>query len=134
MDSMVSSTELMKQAEHWGFFSMPQLNQTGELNDAYWFKRRNVSSSRKVIASSVDAKYFPSTPQRVMVSTTRETSWRALRSRSPLSREPWKYLDATMLVAICDQPFGTSTAFCSKIFSPFSSVMRASRISHSTAS
>src|SRR3990172_1349368 len=85
MDSMVSSTELMKQAEHCGFFSMPQLN------DAYWFKSRNVSSSRKVIASSVEAKYFPSTPHRVMVSTTRETSWRALRSRSPSlegSREP----------------------------------------------
>src|SRR5215510_5786695 len=31
MDDIVSSTELMKQAEHWGFASMPQLNQTGEL-------------------------------------------------------------------------------------------------------
>src|SRR3972149_6612853 len=52
MDSMVSSTELMKQAEHCGFFSMPQLNQTGELKDAYWFRGRNVSSSRKGVASS----------------------------------------------------------------------------------
>src|SRR5512133_2944328 len=33
MDSMVSSTLLMKQAEHCGSASMPTLNQTGELND-----------------------------------------------------------------------------------------------------
>src|SRR5262245_3473172 len=32
MDDIVSSTELMKHAEHCGFASMPQLNQTGELN------------------------------------------------------------------------------------------------------
>jgi hypothetical protein len=31
----VSSTELMKQAEHWGRDSMPTLNQTGELNDIF---------------------------------------------------------------------------------------------------
>jgi len=30
---MVSSTELMKQAEHCGRASIPQLNQTGELKD-----------------------------------------------------------------------------------------------------
>src|SRR6187455_3498894 len=31
IDSIVSSTELMKQAEHCGWVSMPTLNQTGEL-------------------------------------------------------------------------------------------------------
>src|SRR5262245_24523471 len=31
MDPMVSSTALMKHAEHCGFTSTPQLNQTGEL-------------------------------------------------------------------------------------------------------
>src|SRR6266404_2627920 len=35
IESMVSSTELMKQAEHWGRDSMPTLNQTGELNDIF---------------------------------------------------------------------------------------------------
>ena len=34
IDSIVSSTELMKHAEHCGFASIPQLNHTGELNDA----------------------------------------------------------------------------------------------------
>src|SRR5689334_16431175 len=29
IDSIVSCTELMKQAEHWGAASKPQLNQTG---------------------------------------------------------------------------------------------------------
>src|SRR5512140_3376340 len=36
IDSSVSSTELMKQAEHCGCFSIPQLNQTGLLNAAFW--------------------------------------------------------------------------------------------------
>jgi hypothetical protein len=35
IEFIVSSTELMKQAEHWGFGSIPQLNHTGELNEAY---------------------------------------------------------------------------------------------------
>src|SRR4249919_1581452 len=34
IESMVSWTELMKQAEHCGRSSTPTLNQTGELNDA----------------------------------------------------------------------------------------------------
>ena len=45
IDSMVSSTEFMKQAEHCGFSSMPQLNQTGELNETYWFSSRKARSS-----------------------------------------------------------------------------------------
>src|SRR5882672_683277 len=36
MESIVSWTELMKQAEHCGDFSKPQLNQTGLLNAAFW--------------------------------------------------------------------------------------------------
>src|SRR4029453_8928527 len=35
IDSIVSWTELMKQAEHCGCFSKPTLNQTGELNAAF---------------------------------------------------------------------------------------------------
>src|SRR5688572_19678731 len=35
IDSMVSWTELMKQAEHWGCFSNPTLNHTGLLNAAF---------------------------------------------------------------------------------------------------
>ena len=40
IDSMVSSTELMKQAEHCGASSTPTLNQTGLLKAAYWLTRR----------------------------------------------------------------------------------------------
>ena len=39
-----------------------------------------------------------------------------------------------MFVAVCDQDFGTSTFFCSKIVSPFSDVIAAVRSSHSIAS
>src|SRR6478736_3598415 len=35
IDSIVSCTELMKQAEHCGCFSNPTLNHTGELNAAF---------------------------------------------------------------------------------------------------
>src|SRR5512145_228860 len=35
IESIVSCTELMKQAEHCGAFSNPQLNQTGPLNAAF---------------------------------------------------------------------------------------------------
>src|SRR3972149_4947779 len=36
IDSIVSSTERMKQAEHWGLASTPTLNQTGLLKAAFW--------------------------------------------------------------------------------------------------
>src|SRR5215210_7057990 len=36
MDSIVSCTALMKQAEHCGCFSKPTLNHTGLLNAAFW--------------------------------------------------------------------------------------------------
>src|SRR5207237_10445295 len=39
MEDIVSSTELMKHAEHWGFGSMPQLSHTGELNAIIWFSK-----------------------------------------------------------------------------------------------
>src|SRR5262245_10468789 len=35
IESIVSCTELMKQAEHCGAFSNPQLNQTGLLNEPF---------------------------------------------------------------------------------------------------
>src|SRR5205085_9922148 len=56
MESIVSCTELMKQAEHCGFGSIPTLNQTGELNDAIWYRRMWVSSSRNVSPSAWVAK------------------------------------------------------------------------------
>src|SRR5690242_3207716 len=36
IESIVSRTLLMKQAEHWGSGSMPTLNQTGELKAIFW--------------------------------------------------------------------------------------------------
>src|SRR5262245_9872383 len=56
IDSIESSIERMKQALHCGSFSKPTLNQTGELNDAYWLTRIALSSASKVSASSSVAK------------------------------------------------------------------------------
>ncbi len=56
IDSIVSSTERMKHAEHCGLSSKPTLNQTGELNAAIWWSRMWASSSSKAWASSSLAK------------------------------------------------------------------------------
>src|SRR5256714_1780511 len=56
IDSIVSSTLRMKQAEHCGRSSKPTLNQTGELKAAFWCSRIEVSSASKESASSELAK------------------------------------------------------------------------------
>ena len=56
IDSIVSSTLRMKQAEHCGRSSKPTLNQTGELKAAFWLSRIEVSSTSKASASSSEAK------------------------------------------------------------------------------
>src|ERR671919_1730169 len=58
IDSIVSCTELMKQAEHCGAFSKPTLNQTGELNAAFWYTSRCFSSAENDSSASSLAKYF----------------------------------------------------------------------------
>jgi hypothetical protein len=47
IESIVSSTDRMKQAEHCGFGSTPRLNHTGLLKESFWWSRRWVSSSAK---------------------------------------------------------------------------------------
>src|SRR5215212_6185542 len=56
IEDMLSWTELMKQAEHWGFGSMPTLNQTGELNAIFWLTSRCVSSALNASRSRSVAK------------------------------------------------------------------------------
>src|SRR3954464_7195873 len=56
IESISSSTERMKHAEHCGCSSKPTLNQTGELNAAIWCRRMYVSSASKVSPSSSEAK------------------------------------------------------------------------------
>src|SRR3954447_10674127 len=56
IEPMLSWTELMKQAEHCGFGSIPTLNQTGELNAIFWWTSRWVSSAWKERRSSSVAK------------------------------------------------------------------------------
>src|ERR671912_852722 len=56
IESIESSTERMKQAETcWGD-CVPTLNQTGELNEKYWWTSSQVSSRSKVSASAGVAK------------------------------------------------------------------------------
>src|SRR4051812_14806253 len=51
IESIESCTELMKHALHCGCSSTPTLNQTGELNAAFWWRSRCTSSSRNAHAS-----------------------------------------------------------------------------------
>src|SRR5713226_8249368 len=134
IDSMLSCTELMKHAEHCGLGCTPTLNHTGELNAIFCSTSKWVSSSRNASCECASEKYPPSSPQRVMVFTTRLISCRTDRSRSGFPGFPWKYLLVTMLVAVCDQLFGTSTSSCRKMVTPFSFPISAVRFSHSTTS
>src|SRR6202158_3117465 len=79
IESIVSWTELIKQAEHCGAFSNPQLNHTGLLNAAFWYTRMCFRSSLKACRSSSVAKYFCVRAHPVMVWTTRPMSLRTLR-------------------------------------------------------
>jgi hypothetical protein len=56
IESIRSSTDRMKQAEHCGLGSTPTLNQTGLLNDTRCCSRRWVSSSWKFCRSAGVAK------------------------------------------------------------------------------
>src|SRR6185503_10297211 len=96
IDSMLSSTERMKQAEHCGCSSKPTLNQTGELNAASWLSRMKVSSASNASPSSTEAKYPRSRPQSAIVPATRPTICLTERSRVGDSSWPRKYFWATM--------------------------------------
>src|SRR5881628_3824534 len=134
IESIVSWTELMKQAEHCGAFSNPQLNQTGLLNAAFWYTRMCFRSSLNACRSSSLAKYLLARAHSVIVATTRPMSCLTLRSRSAVPMGPRKYFETTMLVACCDQDFGISTSRCSNTTSPRSLPMTAARTSHSISS
>src|SRR3954471_3982195 len=110
IESIVSSTLKMKQAEHCGDSSKPTLNHTGELNAATWCNRMCVSSASNASPSSSEAKYPRSRPQSEIVLATRATICLTERSRVGELSCPRKYFWATMLVAFCDHDFGNSTS------------------------
>src|SRR5687767_4969373 len=135
MEVMVSSMARMKHALHCGFSSTPTLNQTGELNAAFWLTSRWESSLAKTSASVCVAKYPPFRPHPVIVSATREIICRTEVSRCGVPSGPRKYFWATMFVAFCDQDLGNSTSRCSKAFPPSLKLgMIASRRSQSISS
>src|SRR5579875_3819878 len=136
IESIESSTDRMKQADPcWGTPLTPMLNHTGELNAAFWWMIRYLSSSAKISASVSSTKYPSLRPHAVMVSTTRSATCLSDHSRSGVPSVPRKYFWARMLVALTLQLAGTSTPSCSKATAPVAQwVMRASRCSHSTVS
>src|SRR5438445_7760706 len=56
IDSIESSTERMKHAEHCGFSSNPTLNHTGELKAASWLTRMWVNSASNASPAVAEAK------------------------------------------------------------------------------
>src|SRR5262245_37785352 len=110
IESMLSSTLLMKQAEHCGCSSTPTLNHTGELKLIFCCTSRCTSSAWNTAASPSVAKYRPLRPQSAIESATRPMSWRTDFSRAGVPTMPRKYFCATTLVAVWLQPLGTSTS------------------------
>src|SRR6476619_2772723 len=134
IESIVSCTELMKQAEHCGAFSKPQLTHTGLLNAPFRYTSRCFRSALNAWRSPSLRKYCCRRAHSLIGSTTRPMSCLTERSRSVEFICPRKYFETTMLVACCDQNLGISTSRCSKTTSPFSLPMTAERRSHSTSS
>src|SRR5919112_3654158 len=64
IESIESSTDRMKQALTCCGDNVPTLNQTGELNEKYWFSSSQVSSCSNTSASAGVAKYPCSSPAR----------------------------------------------------------------------
>jgi hypothetical protein len=96
MDSIVSSTELMKQAEHCGCASTPTLNQTGELKEHLVQQQvRQLGAEGLGVLVGVEVA--------VGLAPLRDGAGDALhqlrteRSRSGVPRWPRKYLEATTL-------------------------------------
>ena len=135
IDSMVSSTERMKQALTCCGELVPTLNHTGELKLKYWCSSIQVSSWENTSASAGVAKYPCRVPASVYVPTTRSMSWRRLDSRASVPSAPRKYLLVTMLTALSDQDCGNSTPRCSKLTEPSRQfVITTSRRSQTTSS
>ena len=121
MELIESSTARMKHADACcGTPWTPMLNQTGELNAAFWWMTRYFSSSLNASASSSSTKYPPRRPHPAMVSATRSATCLSDHSRSGVPRVPRKYFWARMLVALTLHVDGTSTPSCSKATAPVS--------------
>src|SRR5918997_358517 len=82
IDSIVSSTALMKHAEHCGACSKPQLNHTGLLKAAFCSTSKCFKSPPNADSASSEAKYCCLRAHSVIVSTTRPISCLTERSRS----------------------------------------------------
>src|SRR5258707_2304624 len=93
IESMLSWTELMKQAEHCGLGCTPTLNHTGELKAIFCSTSRGVKSSRKASREDASAKYPPCSPHFTILFTTRPMSWRTQPSRSCPVNLPRQYFD-----------------------------------------
>ena len=89
IESIESSTARMKQADPCcGTPFTPMLNQTGELNAAFWWMMRCLSSAANVSASSSSSKYPSFRPQVLIVSTTRSATCLSDHSRSAVPEGP----------------------------------------------
>ena len=115
IDSIVSSTERMKQAEHCGFSSTPTLNQTGLLKETFWCRSRCVSSSAKASRLLVVGEVA------VLAAPVRDRAHHAVDELADAALAldlallvvddgaasgPRKYLETTTFVAVCDQSCG----------------------------
>ena len=119
IEVILSSTLLMKQAEHCGFSSTPNVEPDRAVEGRHLVEEEVLQLVVKGFGVLVrDEIAFPARPQAAAVLATRSRSCLTECSRSGLPRSRRKYFCATTFVASCDQNFGTSTLRCSKATSP----------------
>jgi hypothetical protein len=133
IDSIVSSTERMKQAEHCGCSSKPDVEPDGRVERRHLVEQDERELGLEGVAvlrgGEVAAAAAPVGDRAGHAAD--HLLDRALAGGEPIC--PRKYFWATMFVAFCDHVAGNSTSACSnETLSP--KPIRASRSSHSTES
>ena len=133
IDSIVSSTELMKHAlACWGVLATPEVEPDRAVEGHLLVYQHVGELVREGLLVGGRREVAGVAPHSRIRPTTRPISCCTLVSRVGVPMWPRKYLETTTLVASCDQDRGISQSICSKTVSPFSLLMRAVRSSHST--
>ena len=114
IDSIVSSTERMKQAQHCGLSSKPDVEPDRRVERRHLVQQDVGELGLEGVAVLLGGEVAALASPAAIVPATRPIICLTERSRAGVPSWPRKYFWATMLVAFCDQLFGNSTPRCSK--------------------
>ena len=102
--------------------SQPTLNQTGELKATFWLRSRWAELGEEGVGVFGGGEVaVADAPVADGLGDAGDEGADAGLALGGADLRPWRYLEATMLVAVMDQSAGTSTFFCSKMILPLKS-------------